>query len=95
MVSSSNDAMGSEHNKEITLSGNRALEKSALFVATLSSFMAPFMISSVNVALPLIQSEFSADAVMLSWIATAYLLAVAMFLVPWRLGNLSSARDTR
>lgn len=64
------------------MSGNRALEKSALFVATLSSFMAPFMISSVNVALPMIQSEFSADAVMLSWIATAYLLTVAMLLVP-------------
>jgi EmrB/QacA subfamily drug resistance transporter len=64
------------------VSGNRAQEKSALFVATLSSFMAPFMISSVNVALPMIQSEFSADAVMLSWIATAYLLTVAMFLVP-------------
>jgi len=40
------------------------------------------MISSVNVALPMIQSEFSADAVMLSWIATAYLLTVAMLLVP-------------
>ena len=27
-------------------------ERSALFVATLTSFMGPFMISSVNVALP-------------------------------------------
>jgi len=82
MVRNSNNPAGSEYKKEITLSGNRALEKSALFVATLSSFMAPFMISSVNVALPMIQSEFSADAVMLSWIATAYLLTVAMLLVP-------------
>ena len=45
--------------------------------------MGPFTISSVNVALPTIQSEFSADAVVLSWVATSYLLAIAVFLVPF------------
>ncbi|UCD82980.1 MAG: MFS transporter, partial [Desulfobacterales bacterium] len=45
--------------------------------------MGPFMISSVNVALPAIQSEFSTDAVTLSWVATAFLLAMAVFLVPF------------
>ncbi|MCD4743982.1 MAG: MFS transporter, partial [Desulfobacteraceae bacterium] len=44
--------------------------------------MAPFLISSVNVALPLIQTEFSADAVILSWVATSYILAAAIFMVP-------------
>lgn len=44
--------------------------------------MGPFMISSVNVALPAIQKELQMDAVQLSWIATAYLLAVAVGLVP-------------
>ena len=44
--------------------------------------MGPFVISSVNVALPAIQKEFNADAVQLSWIATALLLATAVFLVP-------------
>ena len=57
-------------------------EKAVLFVATLSSFMGPFMISSVNVALPAIQHEFGADAVALSWVATALLLGVAVFLIP-------------
>ena len=57
-------------------------EKAVLFVATLSSFMGPFMISSVNVALPAIQQEFGADAVTLSWVATALLLAVAVLLIP-------------
>ncbi len=61
---------------------NRALEKSALIVATLTSFMGPFMMSSVNVALPKIQAELQLNAVQLSWIATAYLLAVAVGLVP-------------
>ena len=61
----------------------KSLENSALFVATLTSFMGPFTISSVNVALPTIQAEFSTDAVVLSWVATSYLLAVAVFLVPF------------
>lgn len=59
-----------------------ALERSALIVTTLTSFIGPFMISSVNVALPAIQSDFKMDAVQLSWIATAYLLAMAVALVP-------------
>jgi EmrB/QacA subfamily drug resistance transporter len=59
-----------------------ALERSALFVATLTSFMGPFMISSVNVALPALQADFGMTAVQLSWIATSYLLAVAVVLLP-------------
>ena len=55
----------------------KTLERSALIVATLTSFMGPFMISSDNVALPAIQADLGLDAVQLSWIATAYLLAVA------------------
>ena len=62
--------------------GNTALERSALIVATLTSFIGPFMISSVNVALPSIQADLRMDAVQLSWIATSYLLAVAVGLVP-------------
>lgn len=65
------------------MSPDRPQEKSALFVTTLTSFMGPFMISAVNVALPAIQSEFSSDAVMLSWVATSFLLAMAVFLVPF------------
>ena len=61
------------------MSANRAQEKAALFVAMLTSFMGPFIISSVNVALPSIQNEFNADAVQLSWIATSLLLATARY----------------
>ena len=59
-----------------------SVERSALTVATLTSFMGPFLISSVNVALPTIQAELGLTAVELSWIATSYLLAVAVGLVP-------------
>ena len=65
------------------MAADKSLEKSALMVATLTSFMGPFSISSVNVALPTIQAEFSADAVLLSWVATSFWLAMAVFLVPF------------
>ena len=65
-----------------TGSDDRSLQKSALTVATVTSFMGPFLISAVNVALPVIQAEFGADAVLLSWVATSYLLAIAVVLIP-------------
>jgi EmrB/QacA subfamily drug resistance transporter len=55
----------------------------ALLVATLANFLTPFMGSSVNIALPAIGKEFAADAILLSWIPTSYLLAAAMFAVPF------------
>ena len=58
-------------------------KRSALIVATSSSFLTPFMGSSINIALPSIQKEFHLDAIMVSWIATSYLLAVAVSLVPF------------
>jgi len=51
-------------------------------VSVLASFMTPFMGSAVNVALPVIGKEFQMDAILLSWVATAYLLAAAAFLLP-------------
>lgn len=61
---------------------SRAAERSALFVTTLTAFMSPFMFSAVNVALPTLQKELILDAVQMSWIATVYLLATAISLVP-------------
>jgi len=58
-------------------------KKAVLLVVTLSSFLAPFMGSSINIALPSIAKEFAMDAVLLSWVATSYLLATAVFLVPF------------
>lgn len=60
-----------------------ATKRSVLFVATLTAFITPFMGSSINVALPAIQKEFHLDAIVLTWIATTYLLSTAMFLVPF------------
>lgn len=53
-----------------------------LVVATLASFVFPFMASAVNIALPRLGRELSLDAITLSWVATAYLLSSATLLVP-------------
>ena len=58
-------------------------KKIALLIAVLAGFLTPFDLSAVNIALPTLASEFSMDAVTLSWVATAYLLASAVFLVPF------------
>lgn len=39
--------------------------------------------SALNIALPIIGKEFSMDAVTLGWTATAYSLAIAIFLMPF------------
>ena len=58
-------------------------KNTVLFIATFASFLTPFMGSAINIALPVIGKEFNANAVLLSWVASSYLLAAAMFLVPF------------
>jgi len=65
----------------------------ALILAMLSSFFTPFMSSSINVALPTIADEFHMTAVMMSWVATSYLLAAAAFLVPF--GRIADIRGRK
>jgi EmrB/QacA subfamily drug resistance transporter len=71
-------------------------QRSALAVAVISSFITPFMISSVNVALPAIEATFrdsEISAVLLSWVATSYLLAAGASLVPMgRLGDIKGRK---
>ena len=59
-----------------------ATKRSALGVAAVSAFTTAFMGSAVNIALPAIGAEFRMDAVLLSWVATAYVLAAAVGLLP-------------
>ncbi|MFW6105147.1 MAG: MFS transporter [Chloroflexota bacterium] len=62
--------------------GNGTSKGLVLLVATMASFLFPFMGSAVNIALPRLGKDLSLDAVLLGWVATAYLLSSAAFLVP-------------
>ena len=78
---------------EPTKTCDRATQRTALAVSTLAGFLTPFMGSAVNVALPAIAAEFSLKTVSLGWVATAYILAAAVFLVP--LGRLADIRGRK
>jgi len=53
-----------------------------LLIATLATFLTPFMGTSLIVALPTIAGDLAVNAILLSWISTGYFLASAMFAVP-------------
>lgn len=65
-----------------TPQSQNAIERSALFVATLSSFLGPFMISAINVALPAIEKDLDLHAVQLTWVVTSYMLGMTITLLP-------------
>ena len=54
-----------------------------LLIAAIASFLSPFMAISINIALPTIANELAVNAILLSWISTAYLLTSAMLAVPF------------
>ena len=57
--------------------------RTVLIVSTAAAFLTPFMAASLNIALPTIGREFNMNAVALGWVATTYLLAAAIGLVPF------------
>lgn len=70
-----------------------ATRRYALLTTTMAGFLTPFMSSAVNVALPAIGREFSMSAITLGWVATAYILAAAVCLVP--LGRIADMRGRK
>lgn len=61
---------------------NHDSRKLVLIVATITSFMFPFMLSAVNIALPQIAREFSLNAVHLNWVPLSYVITTAIFMMP-------------
>jgi len=64
------------------LSNEKTILRAALSVAVIGSFFTPFMGSSINIALPVIGKQLGMNAVSLGWVASAFLLASSMILVP-------------
>jgi EmrB/QacA subfamily drug resistance transporter len=64
-----------------------------LLASVLAAFLAPFLGSALNIALPAIGRDFGVDAVALGWTATAYLLAAAVCLIPF--GKIADARGRK
>ena len=72
---------------------NRTSRRLILFIIIITSFINPFLGAAINIALPAISEEFSMGAVGMSWVAMAFLLSSAVFLVP--LGKLADIKGRK
>jgi len=62
---------------------NKTVKTHALFIAIITFFITPFMVSATNIALPAIGLEFQTDPILLGWVLKSFLLASAIFVVPF------------
>jgi MFS family permease len=60
----------------------RSTQRMVLLVATTAGFLTTFMVSAVNIALPVIHAQWNVSAVTLGWIPLAYMLTGAALLMP-------------
>ena len=58
-------------------------KKYLVLISAIGSFLAPFMVSSLIVAIPAIGKDFSMSAAEMSWLSTAFFLSASMFLLPF------------
>jgi len=70
--------------------GQSYSRKFILILITIATFLNPFTGTAINLALPVIGTEFSADATTLAWVSSAYLLSSVIFLLP--AGKLGDSR---
>jgi len=69
-------------------------DQAVLLVVCMTSFITPFLASSVNVALPSINTDFAIpDQALLGWIVTGFLLSAAVFVVPF--GRIADMRGRK
>ena len=77
-----------------TADSNLKINKNLIMaIATTTAFILPFLVASVNVALPTMGRELSMDAVLMTWVSTSYFLAIAVVQVPF--GRLSDILGRR
>ena len=69
------------------------LRRAVAFVVHLSAFLGPFMAASLNLGLPAMGRDLDMSASALTWVATAFILAAAVFTVPFgRMGDIYGRR---
>jgi EmrB/QacA subfamily drug resistance transporter len=69
------------------------LRRAVAFVVHLSAFLGPFMAASLNICLPDMGHDLVMGASTLTWVASSYLLAAAVFTVPFgRLADIYGRR---
>lgn len=62
---------------------DRTSQNSALFVVCMGSGLSPLCLDSVNVAIPSMASDLQADAALISWMPTIFLLSTIALMLPF------------
>lgn len=75
--------MGDKMESNSSVKDNKINKTVILFIATLATFLTPFMGTSLIIALPTIGNDLAVNAILLSWVTTGFFLASAMFAVPF------------
>lgn len=76
-----------------TFNTSTSVQKVGLILVAISSFLIPFMGSSLSIALPLIQKDLAINILMLGWIPNAFVLANAALILPFgRLADIHGRR---
>jgi len=71
----------------------KTLKRSVLIVTAFAAFLTPFLGSAINLALPSIGKNFNATAIELGWIVSSFILASAIFLLPFgRLADITGRK---
>lgn len=80
-------------NNEKTGITDASFKRTVLLIAIFASFLVPFLVSAINLALPAMGREFGANAISLGWVVTSAMLASTIFLMPFgRLGDIAGRR---
>ena len=69
--------------RAIVFSNKTRYKYSVLFIICLASGLVPFMGSSVNLCLPQIAEDYGMNSILQSWVITIYLIASAIFQIPF------------
>ncbi len=62
---------------------SRAEKRNLIVVASVASFLVPYTVSSIAVALPANGEDLGLDAVSMGWVTSAYLLTAAICILPF------------
>ena len=87
MNKNTNNEEGTEFTEERSILKDSSSKNLIIFLAAFTSFVTAFSTSAITVALPTIAMDFQIDAILRNWLATSFLLAIAIFSVPF--GKLS------
>ncbi|MDR3305246.1 MAG: MFS transporter, partial [Clostridiales Family XIII bacterium] len=70
-----------------------SIRRTTLIVVLITSFMMPFSMTALNIAVPIIGKEFHSSAIMLGWVISSFMFCTAVLAVPF--GRIADIKGRR